>query len=123
MKTVRVRKANGERVVPAEKAHEYLEMGFSILDDKGNVVERPAPTTIPEFRQQVAELKAEIRERDEIIEKLTAQIEQLTASDKVENTAEETVEMNDGGNSSPDELNAEKAASKAKNRKTAAKAK
>ena len=121
MKTVRVRKATGERVVPAEKAHEYLEMGFSVLDDKGNVVERPAPTTIPEFRQHVAELEAEISARDETIEKLTAQIEQLTASDNAENTAEETVEMNGGDNSSPDEPNAEKTASKAKNRKTAAK--
>lgn len=70
--SVRVRRANGERIIPDEKVAEYLEMGYSVLDAKGNVVKRPEPKTIPE-------LKAVIAEKDKIIAELTAENEKLKA--------------------------------------------
>lgn len=57
--TVRMRKANGERLVPAEKVTEYLEMGYSVLDSRGNVVQKPKACTVPELKAQVAELEKE----------------------------------------------------------------
>ena len=70
--SVRVRRANGERIVPDEKVAEYLEMGYSVLDDQGNVVKRPEPKTIPEF-------KAVIAEKDKLISELSAAVDDLKA--------------------------------------------
>lgn len=53
--SVRVRRANGERIIPDEKVAEYLEMGYSVLDAKDNVVKRPEPKTIPELKAALAE--------------------------------------------------------------------
>ena len=71
--SVRVRRANGERIIPDEKVAEYLEMGYSVLDAKGNVVKRPEPKTIPE-------LKAALAEKDKLIAELSASVEELKAA-------------------------------------------
>ena len=92
--SVRVRRANGERIIPDEKVAEYLEMGYSVLDAKGNVVKRPEPKTIPELKAalvekdkliaelsaSVEELKAALVEKDKLIAELSASVEELKAA-------------------------------------------
>lgn len=78
--SVRVRKANGERVVPEEKVAEYLEMGYSVIDSKGNIIKRPDPKTSAEFKAVLAEKEKLFNEAtfrfDEEVKRLNTVIEE-----------------------------------------------
>lgn len=93
MNAVRMRKANGERLVPFEKVTEYLEMGYSVLDDKGNVVQRPKASTVPELKAQVAELEKENAAlKARLCELEAAQEAPKTEGDEVVTHEEETAQ-------------------------------
>ena len=77
--SVRMCKANCERLVPKEKVAEYLEMGYSALDDKGNVVKRPVANTVPGLKARVAELEAENAACKAHNEMLKARVAELEA--------------------------------------------
>lgn len=81
--SVRVRRANGERVIPDEKVTEYLEMGYSVIDDLGNVVRRPKPKITDE-------IKAMLAEKDKAIDCLLKEIDTLKAmlAEKEKNVSE-----------------------------------
>lgn len=64
MTPVRMRKANGERLVPPEKVAEYLELGYSVIDSEGHVVKRPDPKTPAEFKAVVSEMKKDFDEKE-----------------------------------------------------------
>lgn len=64
MTPVRMRKANGERLVPPEKVAEYLELGYSVIDSEGHVIKRPDPKTPAEFKAAVAEMKKDFDEKE-----------------------------------------------------------
>lgn len=95
---IRVKRANGERLIPDDKMTEYLAMGYSVIDDQGHVIAKPDPKTPAEFKAAMDDLKAkhadEIAERDKAIDackeecaKLIAENDALKAAYKALETA------------------------------------
>lgn len=67
---VQVRRANVILDIKDEEVPQYLEMGYEVLDDKGEVVQSGIPT-------DTATLKLEYVKHVAEIEELKAEIEQL----------------------------------------------
>ena len=55
----RMIRGNGERLVPDEKVTEFLKLGYSVIDDQGNVTVEAAPSTIPQYKALVEKLRKE----------------------------------------------------------------
>lgn len=55
----RMIRGNGERLVPDEKVTEFLKMGYSVIDDQGNVTVEAEPSTIPQYKALVEKLRKE----------------------------------------------------------------
>ena len=55
----RMIRGNGERLVPDEKVTEFLKLGYSVIDDQGNVTVEAEPSTIPQYKALVEKLRKE----------------------------------------------------------------
>ena len=79
-----MKKGNCEKVVDEDKVNEFIELGYSLLDEKGEVIKFGEPQSKDDFRTENKELKVQNEElkvqNDEYateIEKLKEQIEKL----------------------------------------------
>lgn len=79
-----MKKGNCEKVVDEDKVNEFIELGYSLLDEKGEVIKFGEPQSKDDFRTENKELKVQNEElkkqNDEYaaeIEKLKKQIEKL----------------------------------------------
>lgn len=57
-----VKRANVELRVPEERVKEYLEMGYSVIDSDGNVIQRCQPQTLEDYKRYARELEEQIAE-------------------------------------------------------------
>lgn len=79
-----VKRANCERKIPEEKLNEFLALGYSLIDDKGNVLQKGKAnskedllTAYNDAQAENAELHAEIVRLKEENDSLHAEIEAL----------------------------------------------
>lgn len=79
-----MKKGNCEKVVDEDKVNEFIELGYSLLDEKGEVIKFGEPQSKDDFRTENKELKVQNEElkkqNDEYaaeIKKLKEQIEKL----------------------------------------------
>ena len=84
IRTITVRRANVILDVSEDEAERYLDEGYDILDEKGNVVERSIPRDIPSLqaqlqdaRKEVDKLKEQVKELKERLKKATKPEEQV----------------------------------------------
>ncbi len=75
-----MKKGNGERLVPDEKVAEFLEMGYSAIDDLGRVLIQAKPTTIADYKALVSKLQQENAALQADYQQLKQMYEQLSAS-------------------------------------------
>ena len=80
-KVITVRKGNTELTVPADQRERYLKLGYSVFDDKGNLVEEAPATDVGALQAKVSALIKENEELKAEIKKLNAK---KTATKKVE---------------------------------------
>lgn len=80
-------KANCERKVPEEKVKEFLELGYSLLNDEGKIVEEGKPQSKNDFMLANAALKEELNaalaENENLVKEnaeLKKQVEELNAA-------------------------------------------
>ena len=80
-------KANCEQKVPEEKVKEFLELGYSLLDENGKVLEKGKPQSKDDFMIANANLKkdldAALEENETLVKEnaaLKAKVEELTAA-------------------------------------------
>lgn len=78
-------KANCEKKVPEEKVGEFLELGFSLLDENGTVVKEGKPQNKNDFMRENATLKKDLatitKENYALVEEnnaLKAKVDELT---------------------------------------------
>ena len=55
-----VKRANSERIVPEEKVKEFLELGYSLIDEKGNVLKKGKAQSKEDLLVAYNEANAEI---------------------------------------------------------------
>ena len=72
---VLVVKGNTEFTIPEEKIEEYINMGYSLIDNDGTVIRTGRPKTADDFNHVISELTAEVK-------KLTADNRVLTEENK-----------------------------------------
>lgn len=58
-------------VSPEDKKH-FMDMGYSVINAKGVVVESAIPTDVNTLKSMVAKLEKEVADKDKEIEKLKA---------------------------------------------------
>lgn len=75
-----MKKGNGERLVPDEKVAEFLEMGYSAIDDLGQVLIQAKPTTIADYKSLVSKLQQENAALQADCQQLKQMCEQLSAA-------------------------------------------
>lgn len=80
----KARRRNRELTIPEEKAEEYAQMGYSVIDAEGNVVAEADITSVADakkemeiLRKENAELKAKLEETMLYAENADKKIEQL----------------------------------------------
>lgn len=56
---LKVVKGNVEYRIPAHKKKEYLDQGYSVLDESGKVLVEGRPVTLKDYQQRIAELENE----------------------------------------------------------------
>lgn len=72
-----MKKGNCEKVVDEDKVNEFIELGYSLLDEKGEVIKFGEPQSKDDFRTENKELKKQNDEYAAEIKKLKEQIEKL----------------------------------------------
>lgn len=75
---IRVRHANVILVVPKDEKSEYMEKGYSVIDDNGNVIEQALSNDVNELKLQVQKLESVIKAKDEEIEDLRKELSSKT---------------------------------------------
>lgn len=83
--SVLVRKGNGERLIPDEKMTEFLEMGYSVINSKGEVIVEAVPSTVPQYKALVNRLQKEnesLKDQIATLEKEKAALEELLNQEK-----------------------------------------
>ena len=66
-----MKRANREIIVPEHLAGEYLDKGYSLIDDKGTILKDSNPQNVEDFRSLVAHLKDRIAGLESHEESLT----------------------------------------------------
>lgn len=86
-----VKKSNVELIVAEDRVEEYLEMGYSLLDDDGKVVrKKKSPTELfIELQEKCINLENENKALKETISKLTNDTNASTASHSSSNEVSE----------------------------------
>ena len=72
-----VRKANTELTVPEEKVSEYLAMGYSEINSKGEVVKAPTLETVEVFKARAEKAEKEVEKLKAELKKAKAEVEKL----------------------------------------------
>ena len=75
-----VKKANTELTVPEEKIKEYLNLGYSLIDKSGKVLEKGKLQSKDDLASENEELKSRVSELEKTIAKLEKQLK--SAPDK-----------------------------------------
>ena len=70
----RVERGNVVLQVKDHEIQHYLNLGYSLTDDKGNVLRQSIPTNIGELQKAYLEHTKKITELEETVAKLTAQL-------------------------------------------------
>lgn len=83
-----MKRGNGERLVPDEKVAEFLEMGYSVIDSHGKVLVQAEPSTVPQFKALVNDLKRQIVSLNAKVQVLEAENSVLKASNSLCNPDE-----------------------------------
>lgn len=73
-----VKRANVVLEIDENNIQHYLELGYNVIDDKGNIIVPAIPNDLGELRRFYVEAKAEI-------EKLNARIAELEESSRKRN--------------------------------------
>ena len=60
-----VKRANVELRVPEDRVKEYLEMGYSLIDSTGKIIQRCEPQTLEDYKLYARELEAQLAELQE----------------------------------------------------------
>ena len=72
-----MKKGNCEKVVDEDKVNEFIELGYSLLDEKGEVIKFGEPQSKDDFRTENKELKVQNEELKVQNEELKVQNEEL----------------------------------------------
>ncbi len=57
-----VKRANVELRVPEDQVKEYLDLGYSVIDSDGNVIQHCKPQTLEDYKRYARELETQIEE-------------------------------------------------------------
>lgn len=71
-KTVTVQRANAILQVPEEWVDRYIDQGYNVIDEYGNVIQASIPKDLGTLQKAYVEHTQKIKELEEIIEQLTA---------------------------------------------------
>ena len=71
---LRVKKGNIELKIDETMKDSYLATGYSLIDDKGNMLEKGKATGIEELREENTTLKLEVDKLNKEIEKLNKEL-------------------------------------------------
>ena len=74
-----VRKANCERKIPEEKLNDFLELGYSLINEKGEVIQKSKANSKEDLRVAFNEAQTENSELRAEIEKLKVENDSLKA--------------------------------------------
>lgn len=83
-----VQRGNVFLVVGDNEIEKYMAKGFSVVDDRGNVVRQSFPTELRQLQKAWSDHVEIIKQKDEEIARLKAEIEKLKTAG-VENTPAE----------------------------------
>lgn len=75
----KVLKGNKQLTVDETKVEEFLQLGYSQIDEKGEIIKPGKATSEKELKEENATLKAENQKSKKAIEKLKAENEKLKA--------------------------------------------
>ena len=70
VETIKVQRANVVLDVRPEQKEYYMEKGFSVIDDKGKVIEEAISDNVDALKIQIKNLKEQIAKKDAEIEQL-----------------------------------------------------
>lgn len=65
-----VQRANVVLSISPEDKEKFMEQGYSVIDEKGNVIEYAMPTDVPTLQKLVRELESAVKLKDEEIASL-----------------------------------------------------
>ena len=68
--TIKVRRANVELDISPDEKQMYMERGYSVVDDNGNVIEEALSNDVNALRVQVNDLKAQLAAANKTIAEL-----------------------------------------------------
>lgn len=77
---IRVFKGNVEYRVSDEKKQEYLDLGYSVLDDDGHVIIQGRPVTLADYKQRVSEMETTLKRCEVEYEELNARFVALKSA-------------------------------------------
>lgn len=109
--SVLVRRGNGERLIPDEKVAEFLQMGYSVIDSKGKVIVEAEPSTIPQYKTLVADLRNQVR----ALKAQVAVLEEQNTALKTRDNASKAADGQQPTNSTPEAEGPQNAEKPAKN--------
>ena len=75
---IRVRRANVILEVPNDEKSDYINKGYSVIDESGKVIEEALSNDVNELRLQVQKLEAVITAKDEEISDLKNEVSSKT---------------------------------------------
>lgn len=75
---VRIMRGGRELTIPDTQVTEYLKSGYSVIDDKGNVITRATAITYDQAMRENAELKHQIGRLKKLLSESEAEIAELT---------------------------------------------
>ena len=70
MSNIRVRRANVVLDIRPDEKARYMEMGYSVIDEKGKVLEAALPNDVNALKSEVEKLRKELAKKDIEIEEL-----------------------------------------------------
>lgn len=70
VETIKVQRANVVLDVRPDQKEYYMEKGFSVIDDKGKVIEEAISDDVGALKNQIKNLKEQIAKKDAEIEQL-----------------------------------------------------
>lgn len=71
-KTVTVQRANTILQVPEEWVDRYIDQGYDVLDNKGNIIQKSIPRDLGTLQKAYVEHTKKIEELEQQLEQLTA---------------------------------------------------
>lgn len=79
---VQVKRANVVMRIPDSEVKRYLDMGYDILDDEGNVITKTVPTDIGTLQKAFKDMQREIAELERENKELRAQLAKASKEPK-----------------------------------------